>query len=215
MHVFRPAVLPDNRRLVWYPLIICGFLSGVGYFAHILPLAICPLLVLAIFPGIPIAIHSVYFLSVRITLHEDTLSVTDYAGDPFVKYPRRQKITLSRVSYVYHLEKEAIAHKTETAPSAPFRNTRINLKKYRAAEANPRRAGALSRTDNGLILSDRDGHHKVYIMHFHDLAKKKWQQLGRLFQEANVGISFLMSEKEKKGLLGHTKKGEIYAGRKS
>jgi len=40
-------------------------------------------------------------------------------------------------------------------------------------------------------------------MHFHDLAKKDWQRLGSLLQEANADISVLMSEKEKRGFLGH------------
>ena len=204
VRVFRPALLPDNRRLVWYPLAICGVLAAVGYFLDNLPLAIIPLLVVAVFPGIPIAIHSVYFLSVKIMLYEDTLIVVDWAGDPFVSYPRRQEIALSRVAYAYHLQKEAEAHKTEAAPPAPFRNTRINLKKYRTANSDPRRIGAVARTDNGLILSDREGEHKVYIMHFHDLAKKDWQQLGRRLREANANISFLMDEKEKTGLLGPT-----------
>lgn len=202
--VFRPALLPDNRRLVWYPLTICGVLAAVGYFLDLLPLAIIPLLVVAVFPGIPIAIHSVYFLSVKITLSGDTLIVVDWSGDPFVSYPRRQEMSLSRVAYAYHLQKEAEAHKTEAAPSAPFRNTRINLKKYRTANSDPRRVGAVARSDNGLILSDREGQHKVYIMHFHDLAKKDWQQLGSRLREANADISFLMDEKEKIGLLGHT-----------
>jgi extradiol dioxygenase family protein len=46
------------------------------------------------------------------------------------------------------------------------------------------------------------GQDKVYIMHFHDLAKKDWQQLARRLQEANADISYLMDEKEKKGILG-------------
>ena len=203
VQVFRPAVLPDNRRLVWYLLTICGVLATLGYFLDNPPLVIMPLLVVAVFPGIPIAIHSVYFLSVRITLYRDTLTVVDWAGDPFVSYPRRQEIALSQVSYAYHLQKEAEAHKTGSAPSVPFRSTRINLKKYSAANSDPRRVGAVARTDNGLILSDREGQDKVYIMHFHDLAKKDWQQLGSLLQEANSDISFLMGEKEKRGFLGH------------
>ena len=166
----------------------------------------------AIFPGLPIAIHTVYFLSVKITLQNNILSVTDYAGDPFVSYPRRQKIPLSRVAYIYHLEKEATAYKNEAKPPVPFRNTLINLKKYRVADANPRRTGAIARTNNGIILSDRQGQYKVYIMHFHDLAKKDWQQLGRRFKEANENMLFLMSKKEKKGLLGHMNEGGTYAG---
>ncbi len=203
VQVFRPALFPDDRRLLWYPLAICGVLAALGYFLDSLPLIIMPLLVVAVFPGMPIGIHSVYFLSVKITLHGDTLIIVDWAGDPFVSYPRRQEIVLSRVAYVYHLQKEAESHKTETAPPAPFRNTRIKLKKYRAANSDPRRGGAVARTDNGLILSDGEGQHKVYIMHFHDLAKKDWQQLGRRLREANAEISFLMGEKEKRGFLGH------------
>ena len=71
-------------------------------------------LVVAIFPGIPIVIHGSYFLSVRITLRGDTLIVVDWAGDPFISYPRRQEIALSHVAYVYHLQKEAKAHNAKT-----------------------------------------------------------------------------------------------------
>ena len=156
----------------------------------------------AVFPGIPIAIHSLYFLSVKITLYGDTLIIVDWAGDPFVSYPRRQEIALSRVAYVYHLQKEAEANMAETAPLVPFCNTNIKTKKYRAANADPRRVGAVARTDNGLVLSDKDGEDKIYIMHFHDLSRKDWQQLARQFQKRNKDISFLMTDREKKGLLG-------------
>ena len=203
VQVFRPAVLPDNRRLVWYPLTVCAALAALGYFLDNLPLVIIPLIVVAVFPGIPIAIYSVYFLSVKITLYSDKLIIVDWAGDPFVSYPRRQEIALSRVAYVYHLQKEAEAHNSQTAPPAPFRNTRIKLEKYRAANSAPRCVGAVARTDNGLILSYREGQEKVYIMHFHDLAKRDWQELASRLRQVNADISFLMDEKEKRGLLGH------------
>ncbi|MGD2149574.1 MAG: hypothetical protein PVF99_03105 [Desulfobacterales bacterium] len=202
IRVFRPALLPDNRRLVWYPLTICGILAILGYFFNNLALAVIPLLGVAVFPGIPIAIHSVFFLGVKITLYEDTLIVVDWAGDPFVSYPRRQEMALSRVAYVYHLQKEAEANMTGTVPWAPFCNTYIKTKKYRAANANPRRAGAQARSDNGLVLSDKEGEDKVYIMHFHDLSKKDWQELARQIRKRKKDISFLMTDREKKGLLG-------------
>ena len=92
VRVFRPALLPDNRSLVWYPLAICGVLATLGYALGSFAFAIIPLLAVALFPGLPIAIHSLYFLSVRITVCGDTLNVVDWAGDPFVRYPRRQEI---------------------------------------------------------------------------------------------------------------------------
>ncbi len=202
VRVFRPALLPDNRSLVWYPLAICGVLSALGYALGSFPLAIIPLLAVAVFPGLPIAIHSLYFISVRITVCGDTLNVVDWAGDPFVRYPRRQEIALSRVAYVYRLQREAEAHKLETAPSAPFCNTRILSEKYRTANADPRRTGTLARTNSGLVLSDSNGENKIYIMHFHDLSREDWQNLARQFLKKNKTISFLMTEREKKGLLG-------------
>jgi hypothetical protein len=201
-NTYRPAILPDTRRMIWYPLVVCGILSAAGLITRILPLAICPLCVMAIFPGIPVAIHTIYFLSVTITLRGNRLCVADYAGDPFVLYPRRQEISLPNVAYIYHLDKEAQAHAEKTTPSAPFANTRINMSNYRAADADPRRRGAVARTDNGLVLSDSEGRSKVYIMHFHDLSKKDWQQLARRFREINAGISFIMSANEMKGLVG-------------
>ena len=197
--VYRPAPLPDNRKMVWYPPAVCGAVSAVGFLMGNLPLGVVPLIVLAVFPGIPIAIHSVFFLSVKITLNGDRLVVIDWAGDPFVRYPRRQEIALSQVTYVYHLEKEIREHDTG---AAPFDKTCVKIEKYRAANKDTRRLGAVARTDNGLVLSDDAGDNKVYIMHFHDLAKGDWQTLARRIQRANAGISFLMSEDEKRGLLG-------------
>lgn len=200
--VFRPALLPDNRRLVWYPLAFCGAIAVAGYFINNLPLIIIPLLAVAVCPGIPIAIHGVFFLSVKIALDGDKLVVVDWAGDPFVSYSRRQEIALSQVAYVFHLQREAEAYRDKAEPEAPFCNTRIKLDKYRAADADTRRAGAVARSDNGLVLSDADGENKIYIMHFHDLAQKEWQQLAHRFLKENENITFLMTENEKRGLLG-------------
>jgi hypothetical protein len=202
VQIHRPALLPDDRRLVWYPLGVCGVAAVVGYCVGNVPLAVIPLLVLAVFPGIPVAIHGVFFLSVRIMLDGDTLVVIDWAGDPFVAYPRRQEIALSSVAYAYHLKKEADAHKSEAEPAVPFSNTRIRMKKYRAADADPRRVGAVARCNNGLILSDAEGPDKIYIMHFHDLSKGNWQRLARQIRQRNPRISFLMTDHERDGLLG-------------
>ena len=204
IHTFRPALIPDNRRLVWYPLAICGVVAALGYLFANLLLVIMPLLVVAVFPGLPIAIHSVYFLSIQMTLDGDKLTIVDWAGDPFVSYPRRQEIVLSRVAYLYHLKKEAEANMTKSAPPPPFCNTFINTKKYRAADKNPRRIGVVARTNNGLVLSDKNGENKVYIMHFHDLSQKDWQKLAGEVQKRNGEISFLMNDKEKKGVLGQS-----------
>lgn len=202
IQLFRPALLPDERRWVWYPFMVCGMLAGTGYVVDNLPLTVVPLFVAALFPGLPIVFHSLYFFTVKITLSGDMLTVTDYAGDPFVTYPRRQEIDLSRVTYVYHLDKEAKANSARTAAPAPFQNTRIKIEKYRTANRNSRLAGAMARTDNGLVLSDKEGRQKIYLMRFHDLAKKDWQQLAHYFRERNPDIVFIMSKKEKNGLCG-------------
>jgi len=39
-------------------------------------------------------------------------------------------------------------------------------------------------------------------MHFHDLSQRDWQKLARQFQKWNKDSSILMTDKEKKGLLG-------------
>lgn len=202
--VFRPAVLPDNKRLVVYPLVVCGALALVGYAIHSLPLIVCPLLAVLVFPGMPIAIHSLFFLSVRIAISRDELRVADFAGDPYVSYPCRQSIPLSQIAYIYHVETEAKAYRDAENGEAPppFGNTRIRMKKYRAAEKDPRRLGAVARTDNGLVLSDSVGERKVYLMHYHDLACEDWQRLARRLQNASSDITIMMSEKEKRGLLG-------------
>ena len=39
-------------------------------------------------------------------------------------------------------------------------------------------------------------------MHFHDLSQQDWQRLARELRERNPDTSFLMTDREKGGLLG-------------
>jgi len=200
---FRPSVLPDDKRLIWYPVGVCLVLAiAAGLMVDPL-VAVVPLAGLLILPGLPIAIHALYFFSVKIVLTHDRLIVIDFAGDPFVSYPRRQEIQLSSIAMTYHLEREADAQRSRTATEAPFEYTQIRVKKYRAANADPRRVRVVARTNNGLVLSNENGDQKVYLMHFHDLAKPDWQRLAREILARSPHITILMSAQEKNGLLGH------------
>ena len=200
--VYRPSLLPDDRALVWYPLAICGILTTTGCVLGIALLAIIPLFVAALFPGMPILIHGIYHISVRITICGDALTIIDRAGDPFVSYPRRQEISLNRVVYAYHLGREAKENKGKTRPPEPFCNTRLKIEKYRAADADGRRAGTVARTNNGLVLSDHKGDRKIYLMHFHDLSQTDWQSLARAIVARNSSVTLIMSDREKNAFLG-------------
>jgi hypothetical protein len=102
----RPAILPDNKRLLYYPLTIGLAVSAVGIVLGNLIMVVLPLIILAVFPGVSIFFHALFHFLVKIQIHADTLVVTDYAGNAFVKLPSRQEIFLDEVSYVYYLEKE-------------------------------------------------------------------------------------------------------------
>ncbi|MHC4194171.1 MAG: hypothetical protein ACYSP9_08375, partial [Planctomycetota bacterium] len=69
-------------------------------------MVVLPLIILAVFPGVSIFFHALFHFLVKIQIHPDTLVVTDYAGNAFVKLPSHQEIFLDEISCVYYLEKE-------------------------------------------------------------------------------------------------------------
>ncbi len=50
----RPAVLPDNRKTVPYPVVVAGIV------------VVLPLIILAVFPRLPILFHVVYWGFVKV-----------------------------------------------------------------------------------------------------------------------------------------------------
>lgn len=143
----RPAVLPDNRKLLYSALAVGLLVSVVGLAIKNYVVAVLPLIVLAVFPGLPIFFHLLYHLLVKIELGADRIMVTDYAGAPFVRSASRQQISFDEVCYVYYLEKEINILKNLRGRLRKFKispketdYTRQNLvARYRVSEATIRR----------------------------------------------------------------------------
>ena len=102
----RPAVLPDDKRLFLYPLVIGLIISVVGFFLDNNIMVVLPLIVLAVFPGLPVFFHLIYYLFVKIEILPDRLIVTDYVSDRFVRYKMHQEIFFSELCHIYYLGKE-------------------------------------------------------------------------------------------------------------
>lgn len=310
----RPAVLPDNRRLLYGALAVGLAASVTGLAVRNYILAVLPLIVLAVFPGMPIFFHLLYHLLVKIEVGADKIMVTDYAGSPFVRLASKQEIPFDEICYVYYLEKEInllknlrgrlrkfkispkesdytrqnltaryrvseatirrfeesshkaltdytatgvlmeldglcskyhIAKQTsktikkglqddknfnfeyvsellkeylispddmqsltdEFAASdadvlAPFLLTKLNMGKYEKLESRARGSLATTRANVALVLSNRDGSKKVYLMHFHDLSERDLRRLIELINSKRPAAKFLMTSRQRTRLLG-------------
>ncbi len=107
MRTLRPAILPDNRKLVVYPLLIgLGVASGGVAVGSPVMIAL-PLIILAVFPGLSLLLHAVYHLFVEFQILPDRLVVIDRVSDPFVRSRGRQEIPFGSVEYVFYVDKEA------------------------------------------------------------------------------------------------------------
>ena len=102
----RPSILPDNKKLVAYPLIVCLIISAIGIAAKNLVIVILPLIVLAVFPGLPVFFHLLFYLFVKIELYPHKIVVKDYTGNKIVKVPSLQEIAFADIRYIYYLGKE-------------------------------------------------------------------------------------------------------------
>lgn len=102
----RPSILPDNKKLFIYPVVVCLVIAGIGIIIKNPIVIILPLIVLAVFPGISLFFHSLMHLSVIIELHPDKIMVKDYLGNNIVRAPRRQEIAYADIIYIYYLSKE-------------------------------------------------------------------------------------------------------------
>jgi hypothetical protein len=309
----RPAILPDSKRLLYYPLTIGLAVSAIGIILGNLIMVVLPIIILAVFPGLSIFFHALFHFLVSIQIHHDRLVVTDYAGNAFVNMPSRQEIFLDEISYVYYLEKEinllqslrrklkkfkispketdytsqnlisrynvppealhkfeqdsqkALTDYTATAifmkleelyekynvPKqtkttlkkalkddnnlnfdyvssglegcdisaqdleslrdefsninadvlAPFLLTKVRLSKYEKRERQRHGTLATVRTNVGLVLSNKDGTNKVYMMHFHDLSETDLHRLIDAINTARPGIRYLMTKSSLNRLL--------------
>jgi len=102
----RPSVLPDNKKLVIYPLIACLVIAGIGIIIKNPIVIALPLIVLAVFPGLPVFFHLLMHIFVKIELHPDKIVVKDSLGNNIVRFPRLQEMVYADIAYIYYLSKE-------------------------------------------------------------------------------------------------------------
>ena len=143
----RPAVLPDDSRLLYVVLAVGLAVSMAGLAINNYVVVVLPLIVLAVFPGLPIFFHLLYHLLVKIEVDADMITVTDHAGAPFVRLASSQQISFDEICYVYYLEKEINLLKNLRGRLRKFKispketdYTRQNLTaRYRVSEETIRR----------------------------------------------------------------------------
>ena len=312
MKTLRPAILPDNKKRVTYPVLFGLGVAGLGVFLGNPIIMALPLILLVVFPGLAILFHAIYHFFVQFQILADRLVVIDRVSDPFVRSWGRQEIRFGDIEYCFYVDKEAhllmnllkklkhhkvsaterdyrrenllskykvpasvldeferSSQKTlndETAtgvilevdsfcerngipknvtkeickelkrdqdPSfdivqkklspfavdlndldrlrdefssldapemSPFLVTRVKLKKLRNIESTRQRhAGIRSRA--GLVLSNKDGTNKVYLMHFRNLSRQDQRALTAAIRERTRGLKYLMTQKETEALL--------------
>jgi len=102
----RPSILPDNKKLFIYPVVVCLVIAGIGIIIKNLIVVVLPLIVLAVFPGLPVFFHLLMHLFIKIELHPDKIAVKDYLGNNIIRFPRLQEIAYAEIAYVYYLSKE-------------------------------------------------------------------------------------------------------------
>jgi hypothetical protein len=117
----RPSILPDNKKLVIYPLVVCLVVVGIGIIIKNPIVIVLPLIVLAVFPGLPVFFHLLMHLFVKIELHPDKIVVKDYLGNNIVRLPFLQEMAYADIAYIYYLSKEINL----------LQNLRSKLKKYK------------------------------------------------------------------------------------
>ena len=308
IETFRPAVLPDNRKLVYWPLALGLPICAVGLILANPVMVMLPLIILAVFPGLPIFFHALFYLLVKIEVYPEKIAVTDLAGNRFVRTGFRQEIHFDDICYIYYLGKEinllanltkklkkykvpttetdytranltakysvpddilrtfkessqkALTDYTATGvlmkldeifdkyevPEqarktirkdlskdenfnldyirsvlsgypvssqdieevadqlsetdidilAPFLRTKVNIAAYKKAERRRHGASVTARTDIGLVLSNKDGNEKVYLMHFHDLSDKDLRRLIKIINQEGRRVKYLMTKAE-------------------
>ena len=117
----RPSILPDNKKLVIYPVVVCLVIAGIGIIIKNPIVIILPLIVLAVFPGLPVFFHLLIHLFVKIELHPEKIVVKDYLGNNIVRSPRQQEMAYADIAYIYYLSKEINL----------LKNLRNKLKKFK------------------------------------------------------------------------------------
>ena len=117
----RPSVLPDNKKLFIYPAVVCLVIAAIGIIIKNPIVIILPLIVLAVFPGLPVFFHLLMHLFVKIELYPDKIVVKDYLGNNILRFPRLQEMAYTDIAYIYYLSKEINL----------LKNLRSKLKKFK------------------------------------------------------------------------------------
>jgi len=105
-NTIRPSILPDNKKLVIYPLVVCLVIAGIGIIINNPIVIALPMIVLAVFPGLPVFFHFLMHLFVKIELHPDKIVVKDYLGNNIIRSSFLQEIAYTDIAYIYYLSKE-------------------------------------------------------------------------------------------------------------
>ncbi len=106
IETLRPAVLPDDKRLFSYPIVTGLLISVVGIFRGNSIMVVLPLIVLAVFPGLPVLFHLIFHIFVKIEILPDKLIITDYVSNRFVRFKTHQEISFSEICYIHYSGKE-------------------------------------------------------------------------------------------------------------
>lgn len=228
IETLRPAVLPDDTRLFLHPIAVGLIISVTGFFLDNSIMLVLPLIVLAVFPGLPVSFHLIYYLFVKIELLPDRLVVTDWVSDGFVRCDRYDVSRETRDSIekaltndsnfdFEYLETAFAGHSIDSQDLenlidelthinadtvVPFLQTKVDLARYQKAENQRHGAHVTARIDNGLVLSNEDGTKKVYFTHFHDLSNRDLHRFMDVVRSRQPGAEFLMTQRELHRLLG-------------
>ena len=72
----------------------------------------------------------------------------------------------------------------------------MNLEKYKKLSHSRGVASITAKTDIALVLANKDGSEKLYLMHFHDLSRNNWRSLMKTIKNNNPNITYLMTKNE-------------------
>ncbi len=120
MRPLRPSVLPDDRKLVLYPLVVGLSVAATGVILGNPVVIVLLLTILAVFPGLPLLFHAVYHFFVEYQVLVDRLVVIDRVSDPSVRSRGPQEIEFGSIAYCFYVDREA----------RPLRNLLGKLKPY-------------------------------------------------------------------------------------
>ena len=107
MRTLRPSVLPDNRKLILYPLVVGLSVAATGVILGNPVVIVLPVTILAVFPGLPLLFHAVYHFFVEYQILADRLVVIDRVSDPSVRSRGRQEIEFGSIAYCFYVDREA------------------------------------------------------------------------------------------------------------